>query len=239
MKQIINILFCFLVLAACVKKDVDDPQNYIRGRLTVYDESGEEVKTIDLSKIKVKLTDTFTDTTNFLYSKKADSSGYFLFNIPANNRQDKYVVFAEVLDSDGLWYSDTAVVENKKTESKKDKDPGFGTPMLQLKPDVNSQNIFKISVKDSLGGAIGNCPVYFYTSEVVARNSFTLNPVYTYTTDVKGVLRKANMPEGTYYLNAYKDFGNNMILKRKAKRVDVTKNGLQPVDTLGVYRRGT
>jgi hypothetical protein len=226
-KTELSIIVILFVAVSSTKKDLDDPQNYIRGRVVLYNEEDKEIKGANLSDIEIKLTNDNTDTINFLYSTKSDPEGYFIFNVPANNRQPSYYMFSKYVGKDSLILAGTAEAKN---------DNGFSSPILALKPVFGSQNLFKLTVADSVQGLIGNCPVSFFTSSVVSNNSYTLNPSFTYTTNANGVIRKVNMPPGDYYLNVFKDFGNSLILKAKSVHVMINATG-KVEETLTLYRK--
>lgn len=223
--SIIALSILCVILFACKKVAKEDPKSYIRGRIITVDEAGTEIQSIDKSKLEIKLSED-NSKSEFMYSVNADKEGYFVFHLPLNNLKGVYYVFSEYKEA-GINYTCFETFE-------KDSKNNFVEDTMLFHPDFSKQNFYAITVKDLNAQNVGNIDLFFYTNQLIANNSYTASPTFTASTNNNGVYKKYDLAAGTYYVNAYKDYGGGLILKRKAKAITVSTTGYQVSDTLTV-----
>jgi hypothetical protein len=87
-----------------------------------------------------------------------------------------------------------------------------------------SPNGFTITVKDSLNGNVSGTTIHLYNNQLFANNDDPANAIHISISDNNGKYSKADLPAGTYYINAKKTIGG-IFFQRFVKQITVPATG--------------
>lgn len=202
MKKYIAIILLPACIMACKKynnnRDDINGDLYLRGRIFLVNNitRDNEIKPVSDGIVKIGYS---ADNINYLYNRKADKDGYFLFEYL--KKDTKYTAYTEY-DLNGVKYvgkTDTSF--NTSIDSAK----------LLIWPSEKKQNGIVYKVIDEKGGIVKNVNICLFTSPVVANDSCSGN-TFSVATNEYGKADTLNIPPATYYSFFKAQFGQ-LILK--------------------------
>jgi hypothetical protein len=187
-------LLTLLVPIACHKYDGlrDDVGGtlYIHGRLFYEDtlSFSKPFKQLPLANQTV-MVEYASDTTNFIYSVKADSNGYFNFT---NLRPGKYKI-ACLEKADTVMYYGSAPLNNFSTS--------VDNATILVTPSATLQNGVKFTVTDNAKQPLNSCTICLFRSAYLASVDTCQGASYILKTNSSGNAFEVNIPSGQYYAN--------------------------------------
>jgi len=209
---LIPILACLII--SCQKVTQRDKETYIAGRVFLYDSLNPEKSKTPLSKIEIKLSDVNPEiNSNYLYSLKSDTDGYYTFNL-LQNQKEVYISAEYALNN--VKYFGFSKIEPSE----------FQNAELILNFNSSIQNALVLYAVDSLGGTIQNCTINLFKSQVLAENEDEKGIIKQATSDEYGKVVFTGLAPDTYFVNAKGIFANNLTLENKLTKLVISKTGI-------------
>jgi hypothetical protein len=209
----ILICACACLLFACTKRKKQD-NLFIRGRLFLLDTIAQQAINQPLSGKTVRLAASATDSLNFIVTRKTDTAGYFLFDLPGDGKNDYYVRYDETVN--GVHYTANAPAANAQDNV-----------LLVATIDQSKETGILVYTRDASAGIMPASKLYIYNSQVLAALNDPNGVRDSLLTDANGRAFKLQYPAGTYYLKAIKKVGSTTF--QGSGQVTVLSAGLQPV----------
>ncbi len=144
-----------------------------------------------MGRKRVTLSESGTDSGNFLYSDSTDQLGYFQFLLLESDRNKSFV----------LNYSDSIGGYRYSGQAQATRGANM---IISARPDTLNMNGFFLSVRDPKNGVLPKTTVHVYNSGLLSEQNHEGGVIKTLTTNEFGKVYWLNMPEGNYYLNISK-----------------------------------
>jgi len=199
MKKVFIAALFLLCFWQCSKDDADGDlsgNEYIRGRLFLFDNLTQQANGTPLGKRKVLLSYAASgDTSNYLLSTTTDDDGYFVFQ---NLKKDEsYRLYYEETVS-GVFYQAIGVAKAP-----------IDTLQLSAFVSTSRQNGIHFTITDDMGAAINGASVCVFNSTLAA--GFVSNGcdgnTFKLTSNSFGHASKFSISPGTYYINSSIEIG--------------------------------
>jgi hypothetical protein len=166
-----------LLVVGCQITKLESNQSYIRGRLFLNDSIFQKSKNIPLANKIIQL-GTGTDTVNFLYSTKTDSTGYFVFQL-VDKLSDARLRYEETIGR-VIYTANLKVTDNQNA-------------LLTATFNTKKQNGFYIYCRDKDGGYIPTTSIAIYNSSLLSKLNKASGAYQQITSNADGLAWVVNL----------------------------------------------